>query len=233
MIPDYLSLKNMSNLTPILAIETSDNICGVCIYFDENKFFSSKIFLKHSHSEKLFELVQAVQEQADIKLSEIKSVAVSAGPGSFTGLRIGMAVAKGISQALSIPIVPVPTFEALAYQISDYLPEGSSFMIANKVGKDELYFGKFKIKSNNHILQEELKIIDNSELILLSNKTAIFGNITQNKVTEFLKIRAVSAPDPEAIAKWAMKFGEGKEVLDIDYLEPNYLKEFLVKEKKL
>jgi tRNA threonylcarbamoyladenosine biosynthesis protein TsaB len=233
MIPEYLSLKNMNKFTPILAIETSDIICGACIYFDENKFFSSKILLKHAHSEKLFELIQSVREQADIQLSEINSIAVSAGPGSFTGLRIGMAAAKGISQALSIPIIPVPTFEALAFQISDYLPAGLSFIISNKVGKDELYFARFHIRSNNHIFQEELKIIQNSELNSLSEGNIIFSNISKNRINEELKIVPISAPDPDSVAKWASKFGQGKEVFEIDYLEPNYLKEFLVKEKKL
>jgi tRNA threonylcarbamoyladenosine biosynthesis protein TsaB len=228
MIPDYLSLKNMNELTPILAIETSDSICGVCVFFDDNKYFSSKLLLKHSHSEKLFELIQMTLKEAEVNLDEIKSIAVSEGPGSFTGLRIGMAAAKGIAQASSKPIIPVPTFEALALQISNYLPLNSSFIILNKVGKDEMYFGKFQIKGNNHIFQEELKIIQNNQLSSLSDKTLIFGNIVDKE-----NINPISAPDPENIAKWAVKFGADKMVIDIDYLEPNYLKEFLVKEKKL
>jgi tRNA threonylcarbamoyladenosine biosynthesis protein TsaB len=228
MIPDYLSLKNMNELTPILAIETSDSICGVCVFFDDNKYFSSKLLLKHSHSEKLFELIQMTLKEAEVNLDEIKSIAVSEGPGSFTGLRIGMAAAKGIAQASSKPIIPVPTFKALALQISNYLPLNSSFIILNKVGKDEMYFGKFQIKGNNHIFQEELKIIQNNQLSSLSDKTLIFGNIVDKE-----NINPISAPDPENIAKWAVKFGADKKVIDIDYLEPNYLKEFLVKEKKL
>ena len=105
----------MNDLIPILAIETSDNICGVCVYFDEAKYFTSKILLKHSHSEKLFEVISSVVQQAEIEFDEIKSLAVSSGPGSFTGLRIGMAAAKGIAQVLSIPIIPVPTFETMDY----------------------------------------------------------------------------------------------------------------------
>jgi tRNA threonylcarbamoyladenosine biosynthesis protein TsaB len=228
MIPDYLSLKNMNELTPILAIETSDSICGVCVFFDDNKYFSSKLLLKHSHSEKLFELIQMTLKEAEVNLDEIKSIAVSEGPGSFTGLRIGMAAAKGIAQASSKPIIPVQTFKALALQISNYLPLNSSFIILNKVGKDEMYFGKFQIKGNNHIFQEELKIIQNNQLSSLSDKTLIFGNILDKE-----NINPISAPDPEYIAKWAVKFGADKKVIDIDYLEPNYLKEFLVKEKKL
>lgn len=223
----------MTDLLPILAIETSDNICGACVYFDDTKYFSSKILLKHSHSEKLFEVISLVMKQAEIEFSDIKSLAVSAGPGSFTGLRIGMAAAKGIAEASSIPIIPVPTFEALALQVSKYLPEDSSFIIANKVGKDEVYFGRFYLKSNNPIFQEELKIMQNTELINLSDQQLIFGNFNSIDLAQKKNLKTISAPDPEFIAKWAALNGDNKEVIDFDYLEPNYLKEFLVKEKKL
>ena len=223
----------MTDLLPILAIETSDNICGACVYFDDAKYFSSKMLLKHSHSEKLFEVINLVMKQAEIEFSDIKSLAVSAGPGSFTGLRIGMAAAKGIAEASSIPIIPVPTFEALALQVSKYLSEDSSFIIANKVGKDEVYFGKFYIKSNNPIFQQELKIVQNTELINLSDQQLIFGNFNRSNLTQKKNLKTISAPDPEFVAKWAALNGDNKEVVDFDYLEPNYLKEFLVKEKKL
>lgn len=221
----------MKNFEPILAIETSDSVCGVCIYYNESKYFSSKILLKHSHSEKLFELIETALQNAELKINEIKSIAVSAGPGSFTGLRIGMAAAKGIAQPLNLPIIPVPTFKALALQISEYLPVSSRFIIANKVGKDELYFGKFQIKANNDIFQEELKIIPNSELLINYEGLTVFGNISKD--TFKINVMNIAAPVPEFVAKWAAEFGEENLVYDFDFLEPDYLKEFIVKEKKL
>ncbi len=223
----------MNNILPTLAIETSDIICGACVYFDDEKYFSSKILLKHSHSEKLFENIDSVMKQAGVDFRDIKSLSVSAGPGSFTGLRIGMAAAKGIAQASSIPIIPVPTFEALALQISHFLPTNSTFIISNRVGRDELYFAKFQIKGNNHIFQEELKIIPNSELESLSKGNFIFGNAFENKIIESGKRETISAPNPEFIAKWAALNGNDKITMGIDFLEPNYLKDFIVKEKKL
>ncbi len=172
----------MTKYLPTLAIETSDSICGACVYFDVTKYFSAKVLLKHSHSEKLFEVISSVMQQAGIGYKEIKSIAVSAGPGSFTGLRIGMAAAKGIAQVSSIPIIPVPTFKALALQISNYLPENSSFIISNKVGKDELYFAKFYIKSNNYIFQQELKIIQSIDFDSLSDQQLVFGNVNENRI---------------------------------------------------
>lgn len=222
----------MNNIYPLLAIETSDSICGACVYFTEEKFFSSKLILKHSHAEKLFEVINSVLAMASIKQNELKAIAVSNGPGSFTGLRIGMSAAKGIAQALSIPIIPVPTFEAFAFQISYILSEGSTFIISNKVGRDEVYFAKFQIMGNNYIFSEELKIITILELNLIPEDILIFGNAFNLSSEKSKSLKSISAPDPEYIAKWAVTFGIEKKITDIDFLEPNYLKDFIVKEKK-
>ena len=222
----------MNNIFPLLAIETSDSICGACVYFDENKFFSSKLILKHSHAEKLFEVINSVLAMASINQSELKSIAVSNGPASFTGLRIGMSAAKGIAQALSIPIIPVPTFEALALQISSFLPDRTEFIISNKVGRDELYFAKFQIMSNNYIFSEELKIVPIFEQGSIPKEILIFGNAFHSGAVDTNNFRNISAPDPEFIAKWAVTFGIDKLTTDIDFLEPNYIKDFIVKEKK-
>jgi tRNA threonylcarbamoyladenosine biosynthesis protein TsaB len=227
-----LILNSMNDFLPLLAIETSDSICGACIYFDEAKYFSAKVILKHSHSEKLFEVIQSVLNQASISQNDLKAIAVSNGPGSFTGLRIGMSAAKGMAQALSIPIIPVPTFEALAFQISKYLPEETSFVISNMVGRDELYFAKFQIKGNSYIFKEELKIIPISEIILFSKSMNVFGNFENSGTNDKINLKNISAPNPEYVAEWALKFGADKIIYAIDNIEPNYIKDFIIKEKK-
>lgn len=208
---------------PILAIETSDKVCGACIYFDEEKYFVSKVLAKHSHSEMLFKVIDAVISFAEIKKSDINSIAVSEGPGSFTGLRIGMSAAKGLAVGLSIPIIPVPTFEAIALQ-SASLYNDKEIAVANKVNREEVYFAKFHVKTNNYIFTEELKIV-------LSNDLNNFGNAII-KIGSAFKPEILRSPEPEFIARWAVKFGEKTKTNDIDNLEPFYLKNFLVKEKK-
>lgn len=222
----------MSDYFPLLAIETSDELCGACIYFNEEKFFSSKLILKQSHAEKLFEVISSVLALASITQSELKAIAVSNGPGSFTGLRIGMSAAKGIAQALSIPIIPVPTFEAFAYQISSILPDDSKFIISNKIGRDEVYFAKFQIKLNNYIFKEELKIVHILQFNSMPTDIPIYGNVFDLSTEKNIYIKSISAPDPEFIAKWAITFAIDKQLTGIDFLEPNYIKDFIVKEKK-
>ena len=222
----------MIELVPILAVETSDTVCGACIYFGKEKYFSSKINNQYSHSEKIFELIETVLKHSGINKNELKAIAVSSGPGSFTGLRIGFAAVKGLAQSLKIPVISVPTFEALAFQVSTFNPDQSEFCIVNKVGRDELYFAKFQIKTNSYIFKEELKIIQYSGLEELISGIKIFGNIDNiNSVSSGNFIR-ISSPDPEYIAQWALYFGNAINYSDIDFIEPNYIKEFVVKEKK-
>jgi tRNA threonylcarbamoyladenosine biosynthesis protein TsaB len=221
----------MNNIFPLLAIETSDSVCGACVYFDEEKYFSSKLILKHSHAEKLFDIIASVLTLASITQKDLKTVAVSNGPGSFTGLRIGMSAAKGLAQSLSIPIIPVPTFEALAYQIANFLPDNSIFIISNKVGRDELYYAKFQIMGNNYIFKEELKIVPLLGFSSLINEIPVFGNVFGSDYKNVSKMRNISSPDPDFVAKWALNFGRIKAVNEIDFVEPNYIKDFIVKEK--
>lgn len=212
------------DILPLLSIETSEKLCGVSFLLNETEYYSAKIFLPHSHSEKLFELIETLRDNSSIKLNEIKSVAVSAGPGSFTGLRIGMAAAKGIAAGIKIPIIPVPTFEAIAFHLSQILPDGQKFIIANKANRDEAYFAKFHVKNNNYIFEEELKILPITE-IKINEDEILFGNISSNP-------NKIISPEPEVLGLWALKFGKTKIISDFDFLEPNYIKDFIVKEVK-
>lgn len=223
----------MSEQIPILALETSDNICGVCLYFNREKYFSSNIVLKHSHSEKLFEIIDSILKIAETPISQIKSLAVSAGPGSFTGLRISMSAAKGISESLDIPIIKVPTFEALALQMSDILPNESVFSIVNKVGRDEWYFAKFQINSNSFIFNQQLKIVPANSDKLFEENELVFGNFDSSKLEIKVLHKTISAPNAEYVARWAEKFGKELSTNKIDFIEPDYLKDFIVKEKKI
>ncbi|MFC2119806.1 tRNA (adenosine(37)-N6)-threonylcarbamoyltransferase complex dimerization subunit type 1 TsaB [Bacteroidota bacterium] len=218
----------MNEVKPILAIETSEAICGAALYYSTEKYFASSIKLKHSHSEKLFEIIEYLFQQAEINRDEISSIAVSGGPGSFTGLRIGMAAAKGIARGTGVPLIVVPTFEALAYQLSSCISNSTEFIIANKLNKDEVYYSKFKVTSNTYIFADELTILANEEFVDKSIGTKVFGTASY-LVEEDKDSNIISSPSAEYVAEWALKFGKKNITFDYDYLEPRYLKEFIVK----
>jgi tRNA threonylcarbamoyladenosine biosynthesis protein TsaB len=222
----------MNDIKPVLAIETSDILCSACLYFSEEKIYSASILLKNSHSEKLFSLIEYLLDQTGLTADSLSTIAVSEGPGSFTGLRIGMSAAKGIAAGAGLSVTPVPTFEAFAYQISQYLNEGSSFIISNKVNKDEVYYAKFQVNGNNYIFTDNLIILNNDDFIQKSKNMKIFGNALSLLRGAISTTYLQSAPSAEFIARWAVMFGEKRKTFNYDYLEPNYLKNFLIKEKK-
>ncbi len=222
----------MNNTSPILAIETSSRLCGACLYFSEDKYFQNIINYKNIHAEKLLEIIDSVLQEGNIKPSDIGAVAVSNGPGSFTGLRIGMSAAKGIVFGASLPLIQVPTFEALALQISRFLPENTVFIIANKVNTDEVYFAKFQIKGNNYIFVRNLGIMDYNEFLSNSRDIITFGNAVKRDDVQIYYRNDIFAPQPRYIARWASEYGETKTKDEIDYIEPYYLKNFTIKVKK-
>lgn len=103
----------------ILSIECSATPCSVSITENEKILASSFINVKLTHSQTLMPMVEALLNSANIKLSDIDGFAVSAGPGSFTGIRIGISAIKGLAQAKKTPCVSVSTLEAIAYNFID------------------------------------------------------------------------------------------------------------------
>jgi tRNA threonylcarbamoyladenosine biosynthesis protein TsaB len=175
----------------------------------------------------IFDLVDKGLNTSGTEINQIACIAVSAGPGSFTGLRIGMSTAKGLALGASLPIVAVPTFEAMAFQLVDFLAEGTEFIIANKVNSDETYFAGFQIKSNNYIFADNLTIINSQGLEKEAKNRLIFGNSFNDKSKQ-----GFTAPSARYVAKWCEKFGNSILTFNYDFLEPNYLKDFIMKGMK-
>ena len=112
----------MNDNNTILAIETSVNICGISLI--ENGTFIDSIDEDKSkqHAEVLPKLYQELQNRTNFSLSNIDALAVSIGPGSFTGLRIGLSFTKGLAFSKNLPIIPISTMMALAYNSRRFLP---------------------------------------------------------------------------------------------------------------
>ncbi len=103
----------------ILAMDSSGLVASVALVEEENLLAEYTMNLKKTHSETLLPMIDAIVELTGIDLSEIDAIAVSAGPGSFTGLRIGSATAKGLGFALKKPLISVPTLEGMAYHFPE------------------------------------------------------------------------------------------------------------------
>ena len=129
----------------ILGLETSTAVCSVGLFRENEPGIERSMRESHIHSEKLLTLVRDVLDRAAITPAQLDAIAVSIGPGSFTGLRIGLSTAKGLSFALGKPLVPVPTFEAIA--VAAHQKSGTSQAVAVLIDakKDEWYGGRFRL----------------------------------------------------------------------------------------
>ncbi len=123
----------------ILGIETSSDICGISLF--NNKTNIDIIEKKNSrkHAEVLPNYVISILKNNQLKVNDISAVAVSIGPGSFTGLRVGLSFAKGLVYAIKCPIIPVPTILSLAYGLKDKEPNSGII----KSHGDKIFFQEF------------------------------------------------------------------------------------------
>ena len=101
----------------ILALDSSGLVASVAVVEDDNLLGEYTINYKKTHSQTLLPMLDEVAKMIELDLNSVDAIAVAAGPGSFTGLRIGSATAKGLGLALDKPIVSVPTVDALAYNL--------------------------------------------------------------------------------------------------------------------
>lgn len=104
----------------ILAIDTSGPVCGVAVTADDSVLSEMTVFNKRTHSANLMPMVESCLQQAGLDFSAMDRIACVVGPGSFTGVRIGVATVKGLAMANSIPCVPVDALEALALSAGDF-----------------------------------------------------------------------------------------------------------------
>ena len=101
----------------ILALDSSGLVASVAVVEDEKLLAEYTVNYKKTHSQTLLPMLDEIGKMIDLDLSTIDAIAVAAGPGSFTGLRIGSATAKGLGLALDKPLIAVPTVDALAYNL--------------------------------------------------------------------------------------------------------------------
>jgi len=188
----------------ILAIETSTMLGGIAIMDDLSGLIAEvRLNVKSTHSERLMTEIDHVLKQAELKVSDIDVFAIAIGPGSFTGLRIGLSAVKGFSYATGKPIVSVPTLEALAWNFP-YCRHPVCTMLDAR--KKEVYSALFKWEDGGFIrLIDEVSIRINrvlEDIKLSSDKKVVFTGegaiLYRDKIIEVMGEKAIFA-SPEKI----------------------------------
>ena len=137
----------------ILALDSSGLVATVAIWEDSLLKAEYTVNNKMTHSQTLLPMVDEVVKMTETDLNSLDAIAVAQGPGSFTGLRIGSATAKGLGQALDIPIVGVPTVDALAYNLAGTKGVVCPLMDARR---NQVYTGIYRFEGEKlHVVQEQ------------------------------------------------------------------------------
>jgi tRNA threonylcarbamoyladenosine biosynthesis protein TsaB len=219
----------------ILGLETSTAVCSVGLYREKKPDVEMHLRESHIHSEKLLTLVQDVLRLGETKLEQLDAIAVSIGPGSFTGLRIGLSTAKGLSFALDKPVVAVPTFEAIAEAGRQEHPGASSVVVLMDAKKEEWYVGGFLVEGERvkesgaveiKLLGEALSAASISTSLVLTDSVEV---VRHHLHENFLIEDALLCCRGNVVALLGYRMAARKEFADVAALEPRYLKDFVVR----
>jgi tRNA threonylcarbamoyladenosine biosynthesis protein TsaB len=101
----------------VLVMDTSGPVCGVAVVENDKVLCEYTVQNRSTHSANLMPMVEASLSSAGVSVCDLEAIAVVTGPGSFTGVRIGVATAKGAALAMDTPIIPVPTVDSIAYNL--------------------------------------------------------------------------------------------------------------------
>ena len=149
----------------ILSLESSGNYGSVALSRGRDLLYSATSFLEHGHSALMAPLAEAAMKATEIRPNELNAIAVGAGPGSYTGLRIGVSLAKGMCFALGIPLISVGTMENMAFQAFKKYPDTEKVMALLDARRKEVYAAVF----------------DRSLKILLPVQALVLDEIIENK----------------------------------------------------
>ncbi|GIJ96718.1 tRNA (adenosine(37)-N6)-threonylcarbamoyltransferase complex dimerization subunit type 1 TsaB [Capnocytophaga stomatis] len=213
-------------MTKILCIETSGINCSVAVS-KEDILLAEKTENKgkFTHAESLHIFINEVLDTANLSVNDLDAIAISGGPGSYTGLRIGVSTAKGLCFALGRPLIAVPTLQTLASQIAD----NHLIIPMLDARRMEVYSAVFD-KNFNEIEKTEAKILDEDsyanwlskgKVIFLGDGAEKFSKICHHPNAFFIKNAYPQAKD---MITHAFEKFKNRNFEDIAYFEPNYLK---------
>ena len=222
----------------ILGIESAALVASVAIIDEDVTIAEYTTNFKKTHSETLLPMLDEIVKMTGISLSELSAIAVSGGPGSFTGLRIGAASAKGLGLALDLPLIEVPTLDAMAMNI--YASDALIVPIMD-ARRNQVYTGIYKNDTKLEVKAESMAVsIDElfeilketgakenvKRAIFLGDGVPVFREYIDEKLTmkhDFAPLN-LNRQRASNIAMLGMEMMKAGKVISADDMRPNYLR---------
>ncbi|SDK67618.1 tRNA threonylcarbamoyladenosine biosynthesis protein TsaB [Salinimicrobium catena] len=215
----------------ILSIETATTNCSVALG-KEGKLLALKEDYNnnYSHAERLHKYIDEILKESGLTPGDLSAVAVSKGPGSYTGLRIGVSAAKGLCFSLDLPLISIPTLTSLALQVDKNA--GDFIIPLLDARRMEVYTAGFTsgmeavFETRAQVLDDTsfLEYLEKGKVTFIGNGVEKFKKICSHKNASFVDGKLPSAAEMVVIA--SEKFAK-KEFEDVAYFEPYYLKDFM------
>lgn len=220
----------------ILGIDTSTDVLSIAVTEDKILITEYRSNIRRAHAEKLINAVDQVLIEANLTINEIDLIAVGTGPGSFTGLRIGLAAVKGLAFAANIQVVSVSSLDAIAIQARLY-PNQICPLV--KAQGDEAYTALYHTEQGKTARKTDVQVVGLAELHrFIEEKTLIINvgmkNLSEHITGEFRHFIEIAPPVYSLVSGYIIcllgheKYLQGN-VEDLDKLEPFYLKDFKIK----
>ncbi len=221
-------------MAKLLFLETATQVCSVAIAENGKLLALKESDRANSHAALLTSFIQDVLADANTELQDLDAVVISKGPGSYTGLRIGVSSAKGLCYSLDIPMISVNSLQSIAAGMSE-IAQSSIALYCPMIDarRMEVYTALFDFH-NHEIEATSAKIIDeNSFEEILEKHIVYFGgdgaekckaDLSHHENAKFLEGFSISAKD---MIKLAFEKYQAKQFEDVAYFEPYYLKDFI------
>ncbi|GAA4065951.1 tRNA (adenosine(37)-N6)-threonylcarbamoyltransferase complex dimerization subunit type 1 TsaB [Flavobacterium cheonanense] len=217
----------------ILNIETATKNCSVALAKNGETILCKEMAEQgFSHAEKLHLFIEEIIKEAGITFSDLSAVAVSQGPGSYTGLRIGVSAAKGLCYALGIPLISVDTLTVLANQLQI---ENGIIIPMIDARRMEVYSAIFNAKKEM-IREVQAEILTDSSFSDIDDAVYFVGDSNEKAKTILTKsnfnfVDTVFYPSANEMSAISYKKFLNNSFKDVAYFEPYYLKDFMLQTK--
>jgi tRNA threonylcarbamoyladenosine biosynthesis protein TsaB len=227
----------------LLALETATDVCSTALLHDQRVEVSLSIYRPRAHAEHIVSMIRRTLQYAGRERSDLDGVAVSMGPGSYTGLRIGVSTAKGLALALGIPLIGVPSLEALAASVAAFAGPGELICASFAARRQEVFAAAFR-------RTEEEALVPSSPTSALTSGEVVpwlhpregdvvwlAGDGSESVARALEPVRGLrvrmargeaAAPSAAGVGRLAWPRFESGAVHDLASFEPFYLKEFMI-----